>query len=435
MHKKDAGKTTVNRIAARLHVGMVSMLHRPIRFATIICYALAVIIVGIYIIPPTDSSATIHFATNINRIMLPIYAMAGLLLIVMAWGYPFRAHSAERALARAGIVNAAGEAPMLLTVRRDSKNGKVYRYEFDANDLPLSYWKDKQAEIEAALNINIAAIHSSRGKHRIWINAVPAIDAIPDYIEFAMDKLPAKESEIALGEGLLGQVSLDINKTPHVLIGGSTGSGKTLLLKLILAQLIYKGAIVCIADFKGGVDYPARWAESCDIITDVCGLEDHLKSLLAELEHRKRILKSNGCSNIDEYNAAFPEEKLQRIIFACDEIAEILDKTGVDKEHKAQINQIESYLSTIARQGRAFGIHLILATQRPDANILAGQIKNNIDCRICGRADQVLSQIILDTTRAADEIEKDVQGRFINGTGALFQAYYFNEMDWRRSYD
>ena len=83
--------------------------------------------------------------------------------------------------------------------------------------------------------------------------------------------------------------------------------------------------------------------------------------------------------------------------------------------------------STLARLGRAFGIHLILATQRPDANILPGQIKNNLDFRVCGRADNVLSQIILDNTSAADQIPKDARGRFITGDGTVFQGYLFDE--------
>ena len=90
-------------------------------------------------------------------------------------------------------------------------------------------------------------------------------------------------------------------------------------------------------------------------------------------------------------------------------------------------SKIESKLSMIARQDRVFGIHLILATQRPDANILSGQIRNNINCRICGRADNVLSQIILDSTAAADQIPKDARGRFLLHDGTVFQAYWFDD--------
>ena len=105
----------------------------------------------------------------------------------------------------------------------------------------------------------------------------------------------------------------------------------------------------------------------------------------------------------------------------------MLDKTGLTKEQKEIVVKIEGLLSTIARQGRAFGIHLILATQRPDSTILTGQLKNNINYRICGRADNVLSMIILDNTDAADQIPEDAQGRFLLHDGTMFQAYWFDD--------
>ena len=114
----------------------------------------------------------------------------------------------------------------------------------------------------------------------------------------------------------------------------------------------------------------------------------------------------------------------------CDEIAKVLDKTGLgknDKDEEDLISKIESKPSTIARQGRAFGIHLILATQRPDADVLKGQIKNNIGMRICGRADKVLSQIILDNSDGADKISLNDQGMFLTNNRVLFKAYYVED--------
>ena len=151
-----------------------------------------------------------------------------------------------------------------------------------------------------------------------------------------------------------------------------------------------------------------------------------LTELTDELERRKQLLKAAGLPNIDHYNAV-TGENLQRYIFACDELAEMLDKTGLAKEQKEIVVKIEGLLGTIARQGRAFGIHLILATQRPDSTILNGQIKNNINCRICGRADNVLSMIILDNTNAADQIPEDAQGRFLLHDGTMLQAYWFDD--------
>lgn len=107
----------------------------------------------------------------------------------------------------------------------------------------------------------------------------------------------------------------------------------------------------------------------------------------------------------------------------------MLDKTGRTKEDKERIDTIIGYLSIVARQGRAMGIHIIAATQRPDANLTPGQIRNNIDCRICGRTDNVLSQIVLDNTDAADAIPKDSQGRFITNDGTHFQGFWSDDLD------
>jgi len=156
-----------------------------------------------------------------------------------------------------------------------------------------------------------------------------------------------------------------------------------------------------------------------------------LTALVNELERRKKLLKDAGCANIDGYNKN-AREQLRRCIFACDEVAEVLDRTGASKERKELLAEIEARLAIIARQGRAFGIHLILATQRPDAGLISGQIRNNLDCRICGRADNILSQIILDSTAAADEIPKDARGRFLLYDSTVFQAYWFDESNLER---
>ena len=207
------------------------------------------------------------------------------------------------------------------------------------------------------------------------------------------------------------------------MLGGSTGSGKSILLKLLLMQALQKGAEVYIADFKGGVDFPPVWHRKCHMCFQENDLLYILGQLVAVLEYRKGRLAETGCPNLDEYNK-ITGEALPRLVFACDEVAEVLDRAGRNKEDKERLGQIENKLATIARLGRAFGIHLILATQRPDATIIPGQIRNNLDFRVCGRADSVLSQIILDNTSAADQIPKDAQGRFITGDGTVFQGYY-----------
>ena len=258
------------------------------------------------------------------------------------------------------------------------------------------------------------------------LHVVPADSGLPDFIEWNDSYLTDDDSTLILGKSQLGLESVDLSKIPHILLGGSTGSGKSILLKALLVQSLKKNAIVSIADFKGGVDFPKAWHDKCKMCFDADTLLKLLTELTDELERRKTLFRDTECANISDYNklSAVP---LQRHIFACDEVAEVLDKTGLTKEQKERIGLIENRLSIIARQGRAFGIHLMLATQRPDANILSGQIRNNIDCRVCGRADTILSQIILDNTTAAEQIPKDKAGRFILHDGTAFQGFWVDD--------
>lgn len=258
------------------------------------------------------------------------------------------------------------------------------------------------------------------------LDAVSAGDDLPEVLKWKDSYLSLDSFVLVLGESYTGPVTVNLAHIPHILLGGSTGSGKSVLLKLLLMQALRKGAEVYIADFKGGVDFSKVWHEKCRMCfaeEDLCNILDQL---VEELERRKSAFKALGCPNIDAYNE-IAERPLQRLIFACDEVAEMLDKTGADSERKKLLAQIENKLSTIARQGRAFGIHLILATQRPDATIIPGQIRNDMDFRVCGRADSVLSQIILDNTSAAEQIPKDARGHFITGDGTVFQGYLFDE--------
>ena len=357
---------------------------------------------------------------------LTAYLLAGAATLPVLLLYPFGRRAAKDQLQCIGLVNHAGMPPDLLRKRRDKDNARVTVWEFRNQSIPLQEWEKKRLAIETALGITIVKLTYAKGKSRVLVYAVPAGDDLPEVLKWKDSYLSLDSFVLVLGESYTGPVTVNLTHIPHILLGGSTGSGKSVLLKLLLMQALRKGAEVYIADFKGGVDFPKVWHEKCRMCFTEEDLCDTLDRLVEELERRKSALKALCCPNIDAYNE-IAERPLQRLIFACDEVAEVLDKTGRSKEDKELLAQIENRLSTIARLGRAFGIHLILATQRPDANIIPGQIKNNMDFRVCGRADSVLSQIILDNTSAAEQIPKDARGRFITGDGIVFQGYLFDE--------
>ncbi len=355
--------------------------------------------------------------------LMIVLLSAGMIGILCMLGTPIKSKKIEGQLIDIGFTDKEGNAPILLSKEKDKKGIK---FEFYSPKISFVKYEDHISDIETALNIKVVDIRPGKDIQHVVIRSIQSGKENKDMLLWKDEYLSDKDFEFVLGESYFGSESINISGTPHILIGGASGSGKSKLLKSILMQAKKKEAIVILADMKGGVDYPTIWHKKCTIITDPNNLKEKLDDVLVILEERRKLLVEAGTPNISEYNAK-TGLNLCRIIVACDEVAEVLDKTGLDKDQKAIINQIEANFSTIARLGRAFGIHLIFATQRPDADILKGQIKNNIGYRICGRADKVLSQIILDNSEASDKISPNDQGMFLMNTGVLFKAYYVED--------
>ena len=424
--KNDTTKISLGRVLPRLDATSDA----PVKLIFLILYILGAVLIWHTQADIAASTEKIQyispFAEFAARNIFATYLIVAGIVVTILILTPIGKRSVQKQLQTIGLVNHAEAVPELKSKRKDKQNPKITIWEFTSQGIPLKAWKDKKEAIETALDITIVKMKNGSGKSRVLIHAVPAVSDLPDIIKWKDKYLSQQSFVLNLGESFTGPVTMDLARVPHILLGGATGSGKSVLLKLLLMQANKKGANVCIADFKGGVDFPPVWHKECRMCFEEQSTLELLTELAEELERRKRLLKAAGLPNIDHYNAV-TGENLQRYIFACDELAEMLDKTGLTKEQKEIVVKIESKLSIIARQGRAFGIHLILATQRPDSTILNGQIKNNINCRICGRADNVLSMIILDNTDAADQIPEDAQGRFLLHDGTIFQAYWFDD--------
>lgn len=430
-------KTTKTNATTRISLGRLlprldSTSDAPVKLIFLILYILGAILIWhtqADIAAAADNidliSPVAEFA--VKNIFVTYLLVAGIVVTILIF-FPIGKKSVQEQLRSIGLVNHADAVPELKKKYKDKQNSRISVWEFTSQGIPLKVWEDKKAAIETVLDITIVNMKYGTGKSRILLYTVPARTDLPEVIDWNDKYLSQQSFILTLGESFTGPVTVDLVKVPHILLGGSTGSGKSVLLKLLLMQANKKGANVCVADFKGGVDFPPVWHKQCRMCFEEQSTTELLTELTDELERRKKLLKAAGQPNIDRYDQA-TGENLQRYIFACDEIAEMLDKTGLTKEQKETVSKIESRLSMIARQGRAFGIHLILATQRPDANILSGQVKNNVNCRICGRADTILSQIILDSTAAAEQIPKDARGRFLLHDGTVFQAYWFDDSE------
>lgn len=412
----------------RIVAGVKEIVRRKWKVIFVILYAVLMFEIWKhrYDFSPIDNTALFWgvYKSAIDTAFILIVILGGIGILILL-GTPLGTRKIHENLLRIGFVNRAGECPILVSKYKDKKE-KAIVLKFENRGIPITEWNRQYAELQTALNCYIAKIEYGKNLRYILLYTVSAKNNLPQKLYWRDEYLQKDSFVLVLGKGLVEEETVNLNKTPHLLLGGSTGSGKSILLKLLVMQCIKKGAVVCIADFKGGVDFPSSWYDKCKLIFREQELLEVLTNIVIILEERKEMFRETECANIDEYNQKTKSD-LQRIIFACDEVAELLDKTGLGKEDKDLVLKIENKLAIIARQGRAFGIHMILATQRPDANILSGQIKNNIDYRVCGRADKVLSQIILDSPDAAEKIPKTVQGKFLTNSGVVFQGYLFDE--------
>lgn len=403
--------------------------HSPLRAIVVFLYLLAVTLLFLLL----HTVPAPGFLDKLNKFFAYLMLiMGGTVLFVgglLFSAIPFGMSKAKAAFESVGLRNSAGFPPLMV---KRAKEGNKIIMEFQSFGTSRKAVEDKKAELETAWNLHITSIKNGRDQQHFCIVAIPGHVKLPDLLPFP-DTLPADKDKIYLGESLEGVVTWDYRSIPHILIGGSTGSGKTMLAKVILTQLLAdERCMVFLIDMKGGTDYAdLDFSNGGKIISEPEEAAKLLQDTVEELEARKKAFASvthNGqpvaCPDLDTYNRLNPDKPVARIFLAVDELAELTDTTGMTKEDKARSAEMVAALSKIARLGRAFGIHLILSTQRPDANVVPGQIKNNVSFRVCGKtADTVLSTIILDNGNAT-EIPRENHGLFLTHDGTLFRGYY-----------
>ena len=202
--------------------------------------------------------------------------------------------------------------------------------------------------------------------------------------------------------------NLDLCKTPHLLISGTTGSGKSVLVNSILTSLLMnytpKELELVLIDVKQ-VEFSIYKGIPhllCDTITDLKDTKVILQDCIDSINVRYELLKDNNCRNIQEYNK-YNDVKMKYKLIVIDELAELfmLENKSRFRADLEGYDRIENQLCRIAQIGRACGVHLILATQRPSTDVITGLLKSNIPSRIAlSVSSAVDSKVILDTTGA-----------------------------------
>ena len=209
---------------------------------------------------------------------------------------------------------------------------------------------------------------------------------------------------VILGKDILGRVQIiDLVKTPHMLIAGATGSGKSVCVNSLILSILYKRSykdvkLILIdpkvVELKLYNDIPHLLTP---VITEPKKALKALQYCLCEMERRYALLDSMGVRDITNYNQKIKEqhictEKLPYIVVIIDEFADLMATSG---------KELESIVARLTAMSRAVGIHLVLATQRPSVNVITGLIKANIPTRIAFMvASRTDSNIIIDQNGA-----------------------------------
>ncbi len=219
------------------------------------------------------------------------------------------------------------------------------------------------------------------------------------------------------------EIQLNLLETPHLLVAGSTGSGKSCILNNIITSLVrkydknyFRTILIDVKQVEFS-QYRNIKQLATPVITDTEKAIDILNKMCSIMSNRYNILSQNNCRNIEEYNTK-TDDKLTYYLIVVDELADLF----------IQAPDIEIILCRLAQLGRAAGIHLILATQRPDRETITGRLKVNIPSRLALTVSSIYdSRIILDQTGAekltgkGDFILKMSNGETVRGQGALIK--------------
>jgi S-DNA-T family DNA segregation ATPase FtsK/SpoIIIE len=303
----------------------------------------------------------------------------------------------------------------------------VYEFQPDPG-VPLSKVLNMEEDLALGLRAEKVRIDRIPGKNLVGIevpNARREIISFREVVDSPVFRDPAVNKEaagylcLAMGKDIAGHpVVADLGKMPHLLIGGSTGSGKSVGVNAMICSILLRAmpdeVKLILVDPKMvemGVyeDIPHLWAP---VVTDMKEAGRVLKWVVAQMEERYKRLALMSVRNLEGFNAKILEaggsidlsdrtpnprwpdrplslEPLPYVVVVIDELADLMMVCR---------SEVEESIARIAQKARAVGIHLVLATQRPSVDIVTGVIKANLPARLCYRVNNKIdSRTILDS--------------------------------------
>jgi S-DNA-T family DNA segregation ATPase FtsK/SpoIIIE len=304
------------------------------------------------------------------------------------------------------IENTLGSFGVAARVRGVNSGASVTQYELEpAKGVPVRKITALQNDLSLALAAPIRIQAPIPGKPAVGLevpNKASALVTLREIIQSAGFQSTGNLLAMPIGSDVSGQPIVgDLSRMPHILIAGATGSGKSVCVNALLAGFLLRHTpdqlrFVLIDPKRVEM---SMYKDLPHLLVPVVTEADHavaaLRWAVTEMENRYKLFASHSVRNIAGFNARAPEiglEAVPYIVVVIDELADLMMVAG---------NEVEELICRVAQLARAVGIHLVVATQRPSADIITGLIKANIPSRIAFAVSSGIdSRVVLDETGA-----------------------------------
>ena len=350
-----------------------------------------------------------EWAYPTTRSAFQVYYVISILTPFIGWAI-YKAVLKQRFLARLtttfhqiGLKNGLGKLPNFVFDKPlDSQTRKLRLARVGISPVEFDRRKD---DLASALHVYVDEVRENRSQG--------TVDFIYGQEPMPKEFVPDNYSSIGANKFLVGTTRskkyiADLRDTPHLLVAGQTGGGKSTFLRQFITSLYLNNPTYefSLIDLKGGLEFQLfERLPRVTVIGDVARSAYMLGGMAKELQIRMELLKANQCKDITQFHAAAKEkgnpQRLNRKIIVVDEAAELFLAGG--QASSGDVQSARRILSQIARQGRSLGIHLVVATQRPDSRALDPQIKANLPGVLCFQMVNDVSSIsVLGNGRATD---------------------------------
>ncbi len=279
----------------------------------------------------------------------------------------------------------------------------VSQYTFKPDEgVKLNQIVARQTDLALALSAKSLRMEAPiPGKSSVGLeipNKVAAKVTLKEILQTKEFKSAKSSLTVALGRDVSGDPAvIDLEKMPHLLIAGATGSGKSVCINTVICALLFGNSprdlrLILVdpkrVELNGYNNIPHLLSP---VVTEVDKTVSSLKWAVWEMERRYKMFAELGKRNISAYNVdPGPEGKIPYIVIVIDELADLMATSA---------KEVEGSIVRLAQMARATGMHLVIATQRPSVDVLTGLIKANVPCRIAfATASQVDSRTILDVS-------------------------------------